>query len=126
MLLLCAPTSGTSLSPTALNTTPTRYDGTDVQVDGFLIFTPQGHVLYDSIETYRLADGLTEKTDISAFERACVTVVIPGSLERQAHGLSKRPVTAFGRFRASYASWDTIAHGCMKKTALFVTKLRAG
>lgn len=117
----------TSLSPSALNTKASYYNGKTVLVQGYVTLMQEDHTLYESkeldAEATRLWNSGDRNFDALSFEwtRYCLTIANPGPMYKHQSSFNKQTITVKGKFVDDYLTPRTIDLGaCPLPTAIVI------
>lgn len=128
-LLLCGcamvTTSPTApvLSPREVNGDPTRYDGREVVVRGFVVLGTNGRSLFQSKERFeefgRALYANEPGFNSADFDGDCLTLLNADILENNVSVFDGQTVTVRGRFESNYRTDDVLdLQACSERTAL--------
>lgn len=126
-LLVASTMAGATVpqtQPTLLNDNAVAYDGQSVAVSGFLVFEPNGHVLYEDESFYKMYDGPATEAQAARAIRACLTVYAPKALLATLRSYSLKRVRIDGIFKAITRGENDVDMGaCPEKSAVFVRRI---
>lgn len=94
---------------------------TEIEVTGYLVFTPQGHVMYSSKEVYEsLKAG--DSSDIEDNPYNCLTIANPNALHARGVRFGTRQISLRGKLVRDYLKDGMVdLGGCGNETALLIS-----
>jgi len=132
LLTLFSSCSGTPsnssviLVPSTLNSSSSLYDGKSVEVKGFVVLSPEAHVLYESRELHEeMAKGydppVNGRFDPKPYMKYCLTIENPNFFIQNASLLDGKTLVLKGKFDQTYLHDNEIDLGaCALRTGILV------
>lgn len=108
-----------------LNANPDHYDGKEISVRGYIVFTPEAHILYESKSlNKKWIEAVKENKnnfDSKAWRKNCLTIANPRLLLDHRDALTGKTFVLTGTFLSHYLDGQSVDLGaCPLPTAILL------
>jgi hypothetical protein len=114
-----------ALTVSQVNSDPSDFEGKEILIRGYLVLTPEAHILYESRELNakfrRQVDANKPDFDPKAYNRYCLTLANPDLLLKNKAALTEKTLTLKGTFLSHYLDGNSFDIGaCPLPTAIMI------
>jgi hypothetical protein len=113
------------LTASQVNSDPSHFEGKEILIRGYIVLTPEAHILYESkelnAEFRRQVDANKSDFDPKAYNKYCLTLANPDLLLKNRAALKEKTLTLKGTFLSHYLDGNTFDIGaCPLPTAIMI------
>lgn len=114
-----------ALTASQVNSDPSHFEGKEILIHGYIILTPEAHILYESKELNakfrKQVDANKPDFDPKAYNKYCLTLANPNLLLKNRVVFTDKTLTLKGAFLSHYLHGNSFDIGaCPLPTAIMI------